>query len=145
MSPSKRFQPVQRIAVSREQKAARALGESRKALQEQERRLEELRTYHREYLERFQGASASGISAAQLHEYRAFLAKLEQAIREQERQLEQSRQQCSGRKAEWQETHQRTQALGKVMERFHSEERRLQESRDQKELDDRNQRGGPKR
>ena len=141
MSPSKRFRPVQRVAESREQKAARALGESRRELQEQTRRLDELKAYHREYQERFRGASAGGISAAQLHEYRAFLAKLEQAIREQEQRLGSVRQECSGRKAAWQETHQRTQALDKVMERFQSEERRQHDSREQKELDDRNQRG----
>lgn len=144
MSPSKRFKPVERVARSREQKAARELGASQRQLQEQQSRLDELKGYHQEYLARFQNASAAGISVAQLHEYRAFLSKLECAIREQEQQLEVSRRACDGRKAVWQEKHQRTQALGKVMARFQSEERRQQDEREQKEQDDRNQRSGPK-
>jgi len=144
MSPSKRFKPVQRVAQSREQKAAKALGKSQREVHEQESRLDELKGYHREYLERFQGASAAGISVAQLQEYRAFLGKLERAIQEQEQRLQAIRQACSGHRDTWHDQHQRTQALGKVMERYQATERRQQDSREQKEQDDRSQHHGRK-
>ena len=144
MAPSKRFKPVQRVAASREQKAARALGLSQREVREQESRLQELKTYHQEYLERFQGASAAGMSVAQMQEYRAFLGKLERAIGEQEQRLQASRQACSGCRETWQASHQRSRTLGKVMERYQAAEQRQQESREQKEQDDRNQRRGPK-
>jgi len=140
MVQSKRFRPVQRVAESREQTAARELGDSRRAVKEQEQRLDELHTYHSEYLERFQTAAAKGISAIQLHEYRAFLAKLERAIREQESIIAESRNVCAFRQETWQQKRVRTQALGKVVERCQQEEQQVADKREQKESDDRSQR-----
>jgi len=141
LSPSKRFKPVQRVAQSREQKAARELGNSQRRTKDQEGRLDELKGYHREYLERFQNAARSGISASQLQEYRAFISKLELAIREQEKIVSASQQESSNRKQVWQRKHTRSEALGKVVGRFQSEERKDNNSREQKDTDDHNQRG----
>ncbi len=140
MVPSKRFRPVQRVAESREQTAARELGDSRRLVKEQEQRLDELHTYHSEYLERFHKEAAKGISAVQLQEYRAFLAKLERAIKEQESIIDESRNICAFKQEKWQQKHVRTQALGKVVERCQKEERKVVERREQKESDDRSQR-----
>jgi len=82
MTPSKRFKPVLRIAESHEHKAASQFGDSQRYMQEQEAKLSELRQYHDEYLERFNAISRNGISAGQLREYQAFLAKLDLAIKE---------------------------------------------------------------
>ncbi len=140
MVTSKRLQPVQRVAKSREQTAARELGDSRRRSQEQEQRLDELRRYHREYLKRFHDAAKTGMSATQLQEYRAFLAKLEMAIQEQEKVVKLGHTECSERKEEWQQKHVRTQVLDKVVERHRKEERKAVDTREQKESDDRNQR-----
>lgn len=142
MPPSKRFKPVKRVADSREHKAARELGHSQRMARDQEARLEELKRYHKEYLDRFQTVARAGMTAVQLHEYRAFLRKLEAAIGEQEKIVQDSQQDCTSRKAFWQEKHKRSQTLGKVMEKFRRTEHQASESREQKELDDRNQRGG---
>lgn len=83
MVQSKRFKPVQRVAESRERKAARSFGQSQRLMHDQEARLEELRRYHEEYLQRFRESSQMGMSASQLQEYRAFLEKLEKAIEAQ--------------------------------------------------------------
>ena len=77
MSPSKRLRPVQQVAASKERKAARSMGQAKQNLAQQEAKLFQLKLYHQEYLERFQQASAQGISVTQLQEYRAFLAKLD--------------------------------------------------------------------
>ncbi|MES9843299.1 MAG: flagellar export protein FliJ [Candidatus Sedimenticola sp. PURPLELP] len=141
MTPSKRLQPVKRIAESREQKAARKLGDSTRRMHEQEAKLEELKRYHQEYLDRFQTTAESGISAAQLIEYRAFLEKLELAIKEQTRIVQMSQNERSSRKQEWQQKHVRTQALGKAVDRIRSDELKAEESREQKEQDEHSQRG----
>ncbi|HEC16219.1 MAG TPA: flagellar export protein FliJ [Sedimenticola sp.] len=140
MAPSKRFKPVLRVAESRERTAARQLGDSQRNMREQEARLEELRRYHQEYLERFDVAARSGMSAAQLREYQAFIAKLELAIREQEAIVQASDTDCCAKQAEWQQKRVRSQVLDKVVQRCESEERRTRESREQKETDERNQR-----
>lgn len=138
MVPSKRFKPVLKIAESRERKAAHQLGDSQRNVQEQEAKLEELRRYHSEYLERFDSAARVGISAAQLREYQAFLAKLKLAIKEQESVVQQSQNLCTAHRDEWQQKYIRTQALDKVVQRCKTEERNTQEKREQKEIDERN-------
>lgn len=137
--PSKRFKPVQRVAESQEQKAAKAFGQSQRQMQDQEARLEELKQYHREYLQRFEETSRLGMSAVQLHEYRAFLAKLETAIKEQERIVRASQQNRSNHMANWQQKHMRTQVLDKVVARYTDAESKTNETREQKESDERSQ------
>jgi flagellar FliJ protein len=141
MVQSKRLRPVHRVAESREQTAAKELGDSQRYVHEQEQRLEELRRYHAEYLERFHSAAKMGMSAMQLQEYRAFLAKLERAIKEQEHIIQDGRNVQKFKKDNWQQKHVRTQALGKVIDRYQKAETKAQDKIEQKESDDRNQRG----
>jgi flagellar FliJ protein len=142
MVQSKRLKPVHRIAESREQTAAKELGDSTRYVHEQEARLEELRRYHAEYLERFHSAAKMGMSALQLQEYRAFLAKLERAIREQQEIIKDGRNAHKFKKNNWQQKHVRTQALGKVIDRYKNAENKAEDKREQKESDERNLRGG---
>lgn len=140
MVGSRRFKPIQRVAVSREQTAARELGDCRRRMHEQEERLEDLCKYHREYLDQFHTAARQGMSATQLQEYRAFLAKLERAIKEQEKIVHLRRNECDQSQENWQQKHVRTQVLGKVVERCVKEEDKQLNHREQKETDDHNQR-----
>lgn len=140
MSPSKRLKPVQRIAASREQKAARHMGQSHKLLQAEEVKLNQLKQYHQEYLRGFEAAASRGISANQLQEYRAFLNKLSEAIRQQEGVVAASRSNHTSSKNDWRKKHTRTEALNKALTRFQQQEKSLQERNEQKESDERNQR-----
>ena len=144
MVPSKRFQPVKRVAESRESDAARELGHSQKRMRDHEAKLEDLKRYHQEYLERFETTARQGMSASQMQEYRVFLEKLDMAIREQEKVVLASKSECVTRKEQWQQKRVRTQALGKVMDRFKSAELKVQEKREQDEADERSQRGSGK-
>lgn len=140
MVQSKRLKPVHRVAESKEQTAAKELGDSKRYVNAQEERLEELRRYHDEYLERFHSAAKMGMSALQLQEYRAFLSKLERAIREQETIIEDGLNVHKFKKNSWKQKHVRTQVLGKVIDRYKKAEVKDQDKREQKESDDRNQR-----
>jgi len=91
-------------------------------------------------MQRFQQTAQMGISVAQLHEYRAFLAKLETAIKEQEKIVLASQQNNVSHKEKWQQKHMRSQVLEKVVSRYKSEERKLMDSMEQKEMDERSQR-----
>jgi len=141
MVQSKRLKPVHRVAESKEQTAAKELGDSKRYVNAQEERLEELRRYHDEYLDRFHSAAKIGMSALQLQEYRAFLAKLERAIREQETVIKDGLNVHKFKKDNWQQKHVRTQALGKVIDRYKTAEVKDQDKREQRESDDRSQRG----
>ncbi len=140
MSPSKRLKPVQQVAASKELKAARSMGQAKQNLAQQEAKLLQLKLYHQEYLERFQQASAQGISVTQLQEYRAFLAKLDSAIQEQEKIVADSATRHTTQRDNWKQKRTRTQALGKVVERYRKEERKTEDRNEQKENDERNTR-----
>jgi flagellar FliJ protein len=131
---------VQQVAASKERKAARSMGQAKQNLAQQEAKLLQLKLYHQEYLERFQQASAQGISVTQLQEYRAFLAKLDGAIQEQEKIVADSATRHTTQRDNWKQKRTRTQALGKVVERYRKEERKTEDRNEQKENDERNTR-----
>ncbi|MCU7802638.1 MAG: flagellar export protein FliJ [Candidatus Thiodiazotropha sp. (ex Lucinoma borealis)] len=140
MSPSKRLKPVQRFAHSKEQTAARSMGQARKNLQQEEDKLQQLKLYHQEYLDRFQQTAGEGISAIQLQEYRAFLAKLDEAIRQQEEVVAASIVSHSSSKSNWKQKHSRTQALNKAVDRYREQEQKSADQQEQKESDEHSQR-----
>lgn len=140
MSPSKRLKPVQRFAASKEQKAARIMGQAKKSLQQEEAKLEQLKQYHQEYLERFRKMAAEGMSSTQLQEYRAFLAKLDEAITQQQEVVTASSVNHRSTRTFWQQKHSRTQALNKAVDRFSEQERKRADRHEQKENDDLSQR-----
>jgi flagellar FliJ protein len=137
MSPSKRLKPVRRVVRSREQKAARHMGESHKNLLAQEAKLLQLKQYHEEYLGRFEAATRKGLSSARLQEYRAFLDKLDRAIGQQEQLVAAHRLDHGNKKDDWREHHNRTQALDKVLGHYRQQEQQNADRQEQKESDDR--------
>ncbi|MEJ1296434.1 MAG: flagellar export protein FliJ [Candidatus Sedimenticola sp. (ex Thyasira tokunagai)] len=136
MVSSKRFKPVQRVAESREQRAAREFGDSQRLMQAEEERLLELRRYHQEYLDRFEDTARRGISAGQMQEYRAFIAKLDLAINQQMQVVEASHQEFAIRKESWKKRHVRTKVLEKAVDRIRQSERKTIDLREQKEQDE---------
>ncbi|MEW8507027.1 MAG: flagellar export protein FliJ [Candidatus Thiodiazotropha sp.] len=140
MSPSKRLKPVQRFAHSKEQKAARIMGQARKNLQQEEAKLAQLKQYHQEYLARFKQMAGEGMSSSQLQEYRAFLAKLDEAVKQQQDVVAASMVSHSSSKRAWKQNHSRTQALNKAVDRFREQEKKVADTREQKESDELSQR-----
>ena len=140
MTRSKRMTPVVKVAENREQAAARLLGEARQRLEQQQRKLEELTTYRDQYSREFQHCSGQGMGVARLQDFRLFLARLNQAIEQQQRVVERCRQDCERQRLNWVDSRTRTQALGKVVDRYQREERHQAERREQHETDERAQR-----
>ncbi len=144
MTRSKRMQPVKQVADNREQAAVRRLGESQQRLGLQEARLEELYTYREQYARAFAEQGGHGIDAARLRDYRVFLARLNEAIRQQEALIAQARNQHRQTREAWVETRSHHQAVDKLLERFRADERRRQARREQAESDEHGLRRGGK-
>ena len=123
MSPSQRFKPIQKIASHHERKAAAALGESLKQREAAMQRLDELRQYLAEYLERFSRAVASGLSGSQVMEYQVFIGKLETAIEHQEKVVLQSQQACASTKEQWRGRYTKSKAMENAVDRLSQAER----------------------
>ncbi len=141
MIPSERLKPVRNIAQTKERDAAKALGSAQRLLQDEESKLEQLRQFHQEYLQRFEASARVGMTVAQLLEYQAFMAKLKLAIEQQVAAVESQRQQKNLSQQKWQAKHSRTEALGKVIARYRREEVQSRERREQQESDERGLRG----
>jgi flagellar FliJ protein len=137
MNRAQRLQPVRRVALSREQEAARELDRARRLLDEQQARLAELNAYRDEYAAGFLAAGSRGMGVAALRGYQAFLGQLDAAIAQQSTLVEQADALFRQRRQAWSAHHSKTRALDKALERAHDEERRAADRREQKDLDER--------
>lgn len=137
MSRRSPLDSVAHVTRERELAAARDLGEKRRHLAEEESRLRELREHRQRYHRDLQAAGSRGLGVRQLHEYRLFLARLDQAIVQQEQALNrcfQAYQQCQ---AAWKERRKEVKAIGKLVTRRATEANHRQNRREQAENDDR--------
>lgn len=137
MPTSDRFKPIQKIASHRERKAATALGESLKQHEAARQRLEELRQYLAEYLERFARAAHNGLSSSQILEYQVFIGKLETAIAQQEQVVARAQRACDSSKAQWRGRYSKSKAMQNAVGRLREQESRCREKTEQNEADDR--------
>jgi flagellar FliJ protein len=136
VSKSKRLEPVKQLSESREQDAARALGQSNQALLAEEQRLVELQQYRDEYHNYVQQKGAAGVMASKLLELQRFLGNLNQAIEQQKRVVERARQEQAQVKHSWQQARGKHQAMNKVIERYRQDEQLAADKREQKEIDE---------
>jgi flagellar protein FliJ len=133
MTRSKRLQPVHRIAKNNEQLAGRRAAESSRALAVQETRLQELCAYREHYARQLE--TAGRLDAFRMHDYRAFLTRLNDAIRQQELLLEKLRARHRQTEDDWLATRTHSQAVDKLLERFRASEH-LQEDRGEQRATD---------
>ncbi|MDH5189980.1 MAG: flagellar export protein FliJ [Gammaproteobacteria bacterium] len=140
MTRSDRLKPIVKIAESHEKEAARMLGLQQRLLDQYETKLGELLSWRKEYREQFQQAGKQGIQASKMHDYQAFLQRLDLAISQQRQMIEQAIYHYEQHKKNWQSKRSRTQALDKTVDRFKKQEQREETRKEQKELDEHAQR-----
>jgi flagellar FliJ protein len=138
--PSDRFKPIHKLASQKERKAAAALGESIKQRDAAQQRLDELRQYLGEYLERFSSATRNGLASSQLLEYQVFIAKLETAIDQQQEIVARSQQDCDSSKQSWRGRYTKSKAMENAMDRMRLAERKDRDRKEQAESDEHAQR-----
>lgn len=143
MTRSKRMQPVQQLAQSREQKAVQKLGQSQQYLQAQQARLEELRAYRDQYARDFEALGGAGLGATRMQDYRLFLTRLGDAIRQQEAAIAQCCTRLEQSRRQWMESHGQSRAVNKLVDQYRREENKQLNRKEQKEQDDRAQRPSP--
>lgn len=142
---SRRFQPVVHYAQSKEDEAARRLGDSQKNLLDQQQKLQGLETYLQEYSANLTQVGQIGMSAGQVQSYHAFLTKLREAIKQQLRLVEIAESDLDVKRKAWFLANGRTKTFSSVMERYLSEEAREALRKEQKSLDEFAQRSGQRR
>jgi len=145
MTRSERLAPVQRVLGQTEQQRARDLGEARQRLVAAETKLQDLQQYRQDYERVFQQRATTGQSVMALRDFQVFLARLDQAIQQQGQVAEAARGDVAGRTTRWQSAARQVKAVDSVVGRWQGEERRADDRRDQKDTDERAQRGSAAR
>lgn len=140
MSRAKRLQPVQHLADESERRLAQSLAMHERRVSDAEAKCGELERYRKEYERLFAERAGSGIGVADLRDYQAFLARLSEAIRQQQQIVQRARVERDLERTRWQEAAVRAKAIDHVIDRWQNEERRSLERREQRESDERAQR-----
>ena len=137
MKRAERLEMVQNVVDDQERRRAEALALSERRVAESESKLAELQSYHDSYVRGFAIRAESGIDGAMARDYQAFLARLEEALRQQTQIVIRTRAQRDGEMQTWQGAAQRAEAVGQMVRRFQSEEARAVDRREQVESDER--------
>jgi flagellar FliJ protein len=131
---------VQNVVDDQERRRAEALAASERRVVEGEAKLAELQSYHESYVRGFAIRAESGIDGAMARDYQAFLARLEEALRQQTQIIIRARAQRDGEMQNWQGAAQRAEAVGQMVKRFQTEEVRAADKLEQQESDERSAR-----
>lgn len=136
MKRSQRIKAVVEIKAAQEKNALEALGASQKKMQGIAAQLESLKTYRRDYQERFNRLGLDGTSVARLMEFRSFMDKLDKAIAGQELTLHGSQAEFQAKQKAWENIRNQTSSLQKVCEAAVATERKLDDKIEQGEQDE---------
>jgi flagellar protein FliJ len=137
MKRSERLAPVQHVLGGAERDRAREMGAAQQGLASAEARLQELQQYHADYVSGFQKTAKAGRNALALRDFQVFLARLEEAIRQQEQIVAQAHAGVAGSTRLWQGAAQRVKAVDSVVGTWQVDERRREGRLEQKEMDER--------
>lgn len=99
-------------------------------------KLEELQNYRFEYQGRLTGNTQGGMDILLLRDYYAFLAKLEQAIKFQEREVDQQHARWMAAHASWLELRQKVKSYEVLKERHIRAETKRHNIREQRQSDE---------
>ena len=139
MMKSKRFEPIREIASSSADDLSRAMAEAARKVAEIERQIQQLQTYRDDYM-RKSGQGTAAVDAVKLQNYRSFLDRLGDALRQQMKSLELARVEYEKRRSAWSAKRIEAESLGRAVERFRKEEQHVADRREQREVDDSAQR-----
>ncbi len=130
------LQPIRDLAQRQTDDAAAALGRLRGQEQKTRQTLETLQQYRDEYRARFEQALMNGISPAELNNYRAFLAKLDRAVEEQQALVEQSQARSQSGLQQFQAQSRKVKSFDVLAAREHEQQRKEVSRQEQRILDE---------
>jgi flagellar protein FliJ len=140
MKRAQRLDMVQKVVDDLERRKAEALALSERRVNESETKLTELESYRASYVREFAIRAESGMTGASARDYQAFLARLDEALRQQAQVVTRARAQRDSELQNWQGAAQRADAVGQMVKQWKTEEQRAVDRREQLESDERSQR-----
>lgn len=136
MLRSRRLEVVLSLEERKEQEALERMGEARKLVEQQREQVQNLNRYQQEYRDQIRNSQQGVVQVSRLQAWQAFIAQLDQVIRQQQKQLEQAEQVFEACKQEWQQAWERRRGMEKYIETCRQQEQREQDLREQKLSDE---------
>lgn len=136
MLRSRRLEVVLALEERKEQEALERMGNARTRAEQQREQVANLQRYQQEYRDQIRNSQQGVVQVARLQAWQAFIAQLDQVIRQQQKQLEQAERVFDARKKEWQEAWERRRGMEKYIESCRQQEQREQDLREQKLADE---------
>ena len=136
MLRSRRLEVVLSLEERKEQEALERMGEARKLVEQQREQVQNLNRYQQEYRDQIRNSQQGVVQVSRLQAWQAFIAQLDQVIRQQQKQLAQAEQVFETRKQEWQQAWERPRGMEKYIETCRQQEQREQDLREQKLSDE---------
>jgi len=134
MMRSKRFEPIQELASDSADKLSRSMADAARRVADLERQFEQLKTYRDEYSSK--SAAGGAMDGLKLQNYRSFIDRLGEALRQHVTKLDAARAEYERRRTLWSEKRIEAESLSRVIDRFRKEELHVAERREQREGDD---------
>lgn len=130
------LQPLVKLAQHQNDSATRRLGQLNKQQQSAQEKLETLQQYRKDYQTRLQEATQSGISHADLRNFQQFISKIDEAIGQQLKQVEQSKVSTQTGRSEFDATQRKLKSFDTLQQRHIEEQKKVAEKSEQKALDE---------
>lgn len=130
------LQPLMKLAQHRNDSATRRLGQLNKQQQGAQQNLDTLLEYRRDYQTRLREAVRNGMSPADLRNFQQFINKLDEAISQQLKLVEQSKASTQAGRNEFDETRRKLKSFDMLQQRHIEEQKKIAEKSEQKALDE---------
>jgi flagellar protein FliJ len=136
MASSHPLETLQSRAEDATTTAMAKLAEMLAGLRDSESRLAMLHRYRDEYRTKMENASRNGVSVIELNNFRTFLARLEEAVAQQQADVNHWQAAVDRSREFWREAERRSRSYGVLNDRRHERERDAAERVEQKQSDE---------
>lgn len=130
------LQPLINLTQHQNETATRKLGQLNRQEQSAQQKLDALMGYRRDYQNRLQEASQNGLDHMQLRNFQHFINKLDEAISQQRKAVEQSKVSTQMGRAEFDTTQRKLKSFDTLQQRHIDTQKKLAEKSEQKALDE---------
>lgn len=130
------LQPLINLTQHQNETATRKLGQLNRQEQSAQQKLDTLMGYRRDYQNRLQEASQNGLDQMQLRNFQHFINKLDEAIAQQRKAVEQSKVSTQMGRAEFDATQRKLKSFDTLQQRHIDTQMKLAEKSEQKALDE---------
>lgn len=130
------LQPLLNLAQHQNDSSARKLGHLNKQQEDAQQNLDILLGYHKDYQTRLQEAIKNGMSPADLRNFQQFINKLDAAISQQLKLVEQSKASTQAGRNEFNVTRRKLKSFDMLQQRHIEEQKKVAEKSEQKMLDE---------